>query len=216
LISVLIAEIVSPYKQESQVKIGKHVLDGRVKIGRGRSILYEIFVGNLSAFRYDSLLDLVDSMYLPRRTYFLVIARSFSEKDKERIHNLTRMIEMKKVKKMCFLDYEVLISLHRYCSDIDFSSLREDLKTLKRLFLENLFEYSPIVHEESFERVLIYARQQYDLIMAPALKAPGLEIPAKLEERYEIDERKLRDLEELLEKALHEIRALRRKYVKED
>jgi len=162
LVNSLIGEIVSPYKQDFEAKTGKYVFDGWVKIGGGRSIYYEIHSGNLSAFRYERLLDFVRSTYFPRKTYLLIIARSFSDKDEERIEKLVNSIRTNKIK-LGFMGFEELISLHRFSSNLQTRTPDKELKTLKKLFLEQLFEYRPIINKRLFDEALTSARQHFNI-----------------------------------------------------
>jgi|GEM_PF-1296414 len=156
LVKLLMNDIVSPLKHKLNVRIGKNEFDGEVIIGKRKLILYDIFVGNLSRFRYERFSYLVRTAYFPRKTYFLIIARSFSKQDKERIQELTERIATKKVK-LCFIDYKVLISLHRFSSKMKVEHVEKYLKTVKSLFLEKLFESDSITHESLFDSALSYA-----------------------------------------------------------
>ena len=164
LVHFLIEDLATPLTHKSRVRIGKHEFDGQVLLGRGKSIFYEIYIGYLSKFRYDRLLDLARTTYFPYgRNYLLIVAREFSNQDKKRIEKLTGKIATEKMR-LCFMDYEVLISLHRFSSNIQTKIPKKELREIKKLFLEQLFKYYPIINERMFDEALTSAKQQFSEI----------------------------------------------------
>jgi len=130
---------------------------------------------------------------------------SVEKKDKTRIDSLVLKIATERVK-ICFIDYRTLISLHEFSSTIETEHNEKDLKVLKRLFLENLFESAPFISEELFDIALSSALDRYYF----ELQEPHIrERPSVRHPRAILNERRLQSLEKLLEEILFEIRALR-------
>jgi len=205
LVNLIMTDIAKPLTQKLNLRLGKHEFDGEVVLGKGKTVLYEIYLGNLSGFRYDSILDLVRSTYFPRKkTYFLNIARSFSAEDEARIHKLVEKLVTKKVK-LCFIDHNVLISLHQFSSKMEVDDAEKGLKIMKRLFLGALFESDSIIREDLFDSAFSFAKDRYFFeIQEPSVAfGAGLATPRRYEQR-------LQELESLLKDALNEIRELRR------
>jgi len=209
LVSRLIREIASPLRVKSAARYGKHEFDGEVAIGRQRSILYEIFTGGLSEFRYESLLSLVRSIYFPRRVSLLIIARDFSYEDEERIDKLVDRVVTDEVN-MRFMSHETLISLHRFCSSLEIDPSK-DLKITKRLFLQALVDIDVrIISEDLFAEAIEYAENRYYFELQEPL---GDRYPVArqrtLAERH-LSDHQFQRLESTLERLLHEIGELRR------
>lgn len=211
LVNSLIKDIVTPFDQKLRVRLGKHEFDGEVVLGRGYTLLYEVFGGSLSRFRFDNLFDVARNTYFPRRrTYLLTMARAFSKRDRERIHILNEKMLTTKVK-LCFMDCEVLISLHRFSSYIQADNAEKGLKTMKRLFLSKLFESTTIINRKFFQSALSFAKNRYPFeIMEPAHAYARAGIGFEIEPTYTLLEDRLAALEKLILEALEEIRQLRR------
>ena len=208
LVNSLIKDIVNPCSQELHMRYGKHEFDGEVVLGKGNTILYEIYGGSLSMFRFNNLLDIARSTYFPKtRTYLVNIARRFSKLDRERIYELTERIATSKVK-LCFMDYEVLISLHRFSADIQADNAERGLKTMKRLFLSKLFDSDSIINKKLFQSALSFAKNRYRFEI-PARARPAY-LPARIPIDLKLLERRMTDMEKLLLEALSEIRQMRK------
>lgn len=206
LVNSLIKEIVNPFGQKLRVRLGKHEFDGEVMLGKGHTLLYEIFGGSLSRFRFDNLFDVARNTYFPRRrTYLLSIARTFSKRDRERIYKLDEKMVTTKVK-LCFMDYEVLISLHRFSSDIQADSAEKGLKIMKRLFLSRLFDSATIINRKFFQSALSFAKNRYPFEIRETVDVYATSRII----RSELFEHRLAALERLILETLEEIRQLRK------
>jgi hypothetical protein len=218
IVDTLIQDLVKPFNQKIRVKYGENEFDGEVVLGKGKSMLYEIYSQPFLGFRYDSLLSRIRNTYFSRsRTYFLVITKSL-EKNEEKVSTLTQKImkETDKVK-LVFMDYNALISLHRFVS----SNLRDadlDLKTVKFLFFTKLFEDNTVLNADLFSAAMSSARDEYSVQIQkyePSAFSPAARIPPQQviieESKREISiEEELHELEKLLMHAIDEIRRLRR------
>jgi ribosomal protein S27AE len=202
LVNSLLRELASPLRQEENVVVGKKEFDGEIRIGEGRTIFYEIFSGNLSKFRYQSLLDLARTTRFPYKAYLLIIARSFSKKDKLRILELTEKMTPEGVK-ICFIDHKMLISLHRFIINRMTKYKDKDLIIIKRLFLLNLLERNSIIHKRFFDSALSSALNQYQFEISKPI------IDYVSPQRRLISEESLQSLENMLNIVLHEIQDLR-------
>jgi hypothetical protein len=161
IVNQLLADIAKPFTQKIEVKYGTRRFDGEIFIGAGTTILYEVFGSNLSNFRYESLLSSVRATYFPYKTYLMIIARSFSQKDAAMIEYLTRQVVTEKVK-VSFLSQETLIALHSFASDMEAKHTDKDSATLKRLFLIDLLETGGIIHEKSFSHAESFTLRRYE------------------------------------------------------
>lgn len=209
LVNSLIKDIVNPFDQKLRVRFGKHEFDGEVVLGKGYALLYEIFGGSLSRFRFDNLFDIARNTYFPRRrTYLLSIARTFSKRDRERIHKLDEKMLQTKVK-LCFMDYEVLISLHRFSSDIQGDRAERGLKIIKRLFLSRLLDSATIINRNLFQSALSFAKNRYSSEVLVAMDAYA-RAPSRIIMEPGLYEDRLEALEKLILEALEEIRQLRK------
>jgi hypothetical protein len=203
VVNLLIQEIASPLIQKKNVVIGKNEYDGEIFLGKGKTLLYEIFAGNLSSFRYQSLLDLLRETYFPYKTYLLIIARSYSSADRKIIGTLGEKIISSKVT-LCFMDYRTLISLHRFSSNIQKENVVEHLKIIKRLFLEYLLSSESIISETSLKKSLSMAmnRMPFELQEVYA-HAPSLPSSSRISAQF------LQNLEDKMSQILHELQMLR-------
>jgi len=203
LVHVLMKEIVSPLPQKTRVRIGKSEFDGEVRIGN-KKMLYQLFAGSLSKFRYRSLLDLLKATYFPYKTYVLIIAQNFSNDDKIMIEDLVNRKSTDKVK-ISFIDYEVLISLHEFSSAINMEYKNKNVKAIKRLFLECLLSLDSIINRKLFNKALSTAmdRLPFEIKALAAHEVGSLDFGR-------ITERRLRTLEDKVDRILLEIQNLRR------
>jgi hypothetical protein len=202
IVNSLVSDVVSPFKQELDVTVGKNEFDGEVQIGKGKTILYEIQLGTPARYVYNRILEIVKSRYFTKKTYILIIAQSFMHEDKLRIEELCERIRPNKTA-VRFIDFETLIALHKFSHKIEKPDPR-DTRTLKRLFFEKLFEGRPIITEELFSNALSFAEEAYPLEISVG-SAARLQI-VTIREEYE---ERIRRLEQMAQELLGEIRALR-------
>lgn len=158
-VNSLLASITKPFSQILNVTIGKYQFDGEIALSRGKTILYEVSFGRLSEFRYEKFIDAARGARFFKKAYFLMIANDLSKTDvtdlRKSVHSLTPG------RRVCFIDYETLISLDKFAWKMEAENSDKDLKLVKRSFLEELFESDIIVSEQSFINALSNALNQY-------------------------------------------------------
>lgn len=204
IVNRLMADVVSPYAPKLDMTYGTNRFDGGVSLGRGKTLLYEIHLGSIPWFSYSHIFEAIMDAHLVRRTYILNIAYSFSEQDRKKIEELIHRIRTASTK-VCFIDYETLMALHKFSNRIDKEDIG-DLRKVKVLFLEKLFMSSGLISSSIFEGALAYAEDRYSSEVESAkAKHPQTVV---LEEPLVAEER-LRRLEEMAQNLLYEIRGLK-------
>lgn len=208
LVDSIVRDLINPLWQEFNVTIEKNMFDGRIVIDKDKTILYTIYIGDISETRYPSILDMIRTTEFPGTTYFLFIGHSFSDLDKKTISGLTREIDKTKVR-MCFLDYKALISLHKYSSKIQIDHADGELKPFKGLFLERLLGLD-----------LIISQKLCNDVCCSAMKHFYLELQKPLEEykhtsEPKMSEQRLQNLERMLLNMLGEVRAIKAELFRE-
>ena len=204
IVNRLMADVVSPYDLKLDMVYGKNRFDGGVSLGRGKILLYEIYLGSIPWFDYNLIFETIMGIHFLRRTYLLNIAYSFSEQDRIRIQELVNRIRTSSIK-VCFVDYETLMTLHKFSNRIHKED-SGDTRKAKVLFLEKLFESSGLVSSSIFEDALVYAEDHYSFEVGSARaeysQSVILEEPLVAEER-------LGKLEEMAQNLLDKIRELK-------
>ncbi len=202
IVTRFMEEIASPLTHERTIAIGKKSFDGGIRIGH-KTILYQISAGNLSAFRYRILLDMLGSTYFPFDTYVLTIAQSFSPNDRKLVYGLFEKVVSHKVR-ASFIDYDTLISLHRFSSEILKRHADEDLKAIKRLFLESVLNWNLIVSKKSFDKALSKA-----LDRLPFEKQEPTSHEIQIADTYRMTDWRFDTLENKIDVILAEVQKLR-------
>jgi hypothetical protein len=158
-VNSLLASITKPLSQTLNATIGKYQFDGEIAISRGKTILYEVTFGRLSAFRYEKFIHAASSAYFFKKAYFLMIVNDLSDTD---VMGLRKLAEsLTSGRRVCFMDYETLISLDMFVLKMESENSAKDLKLVKKLFLEELFQSDVILSEPCFRDALSHTLDQY-------------------------------------------------------
>ena len=158
-VNSLLASITKPFSRTLNVTIGKYQFDGEIAISRGKTILYEVSFGRLSEFRYEKFISAASSAYFFKKAYFLMIVNDLSKTNVMGLRKLAQSLTSGR--RVCFIDYETLISLDKFVWKMESENSDKDLKLVKRLFLEELFQSDVIVSEPCFRNALSHALNQY-------------------------------------------------------
>jgi hypothetical protein len=158
-VNSLLASITKPFSRTLDVTVGKYRFDGEIAMTRGKTILYDVSFGRLSAFRYEKFIYAASSAFFFKKAYFLMIANDLSKTDVMPLKELAQGLTSGR--RVCFIDYETLISLDKFVLKMESENSDKDLKLVKRLFLEELFQSDVIVSEPCFSSALSRALNQY-------------------------------------------------------
>jgi len=162
LVNSMIKDLADPLQQELNATVQTNMFDGKIDIDGEKILLYKTYRGNIPERRYKSLLDMIRTFDSAKTTFFLFIARSFSDQDKKIISGLKEEVDKAKVR-MCFMDYKALISLHRYNSKIYIDHDNEESKLFKGLFLENFLKLYLMISQTLFDDAWLSTVKQFHL-----------------------------------------------------
>jgi len=162
LVNSIIKDLADPLQQELNATVQTNTFDGKIDIDGEKILLYKTYMENIPQRRYKSLLDMTKTFDSAKTTFFLFIARNFSDQDKKIISGFKEEVEKAKVR-MCFMDYKALISLHRYNSNIHIDHDDEESKLFKRLFLENLLKHDLMISQTLFDDAWLSTVKQFHL-----------------------------------------------------
>jgi hypothetical protein len=203
IVNELLCDIVKPYRQDINFSTGDRRFDGRIVLGQTRSILYEIELGVLPKFKYYRILNDVSRGKFFGKNFFLIIAYKFAEDDKTKMEELIDN-SYRYDSPVSFMDYETLIELHEFVSRIE-SENEQELKFIKKLFLERLFQTAAIIDKSCFLTALSNAKERASIKFnksEPALSQNVIVQSSKYDERLD-------RLEQIARNLLEEIQALK-------
>jgi|WetSurMetagenome_2_1015567.scaffolds.fasta_scaffold53269_4 hypothetical protein len=157
LVRKLLSEIVEPFLEDENVAIFNRRFDGRISLGRGKEIIFEIKLGYLPGFELLKISNYfynLDTQF--KKPMFLFIAYGLSDSG---IDVLKKLRE--KRFPLSFIDFENLIELHKF---VRYNIIAPDshvLKIRKKFFLEALLENN-ILTEPSFKKANSMATNRFE------------------------------------------------------
>jgi hypothetical protein len=228
IVEPLLQDIVSPMKLMTQSKMPpvEYRPDWEVKMSQYRSAFFELIVGNVSPFRVATLRELASSLssILPSAWFHLVlIGRGIDRKESSSLVTLKNELLQTHIR-VTFIDHEALIHLHEFL--VRPTRHEEKNRRLKREFLITLFDspllegHTPLI-EEAYRKAHERLREKKGKTEL-ARSADRLSFETPFQASFELSDEtlhanmaRLEKLEAMLQRALEEVRSLRKQFIRE-
>jgi hypothetical protein len=200
IVNLIIGEIAYPLDQKLNTTVADNTFDGEIIIDDAQTVLYKIYMGNLSSLEFERLVDMTRTIGNQGKAYLLIVTREISDADRRTVDSLRERVNRARMTAV-FIDYRSLISLHSFCSNVQIEHVKEEQRIFKKLFLENLLGSSAVISQELFDDAWSAALDEF----YSKLQSPNY---GTLSTYPRISQQRLERLGRILQGMLDEIREL--------